>query len=50
MRVMPVRPLASVLLVSEAQTGAVAVFIPLPMPAMTLFWSQSLNARHRVGV
>jgi len=34
--VMPVLPRADVLLVSEAQTGAVAVFIPFPMPAMTL--------------
>lgn len=33
---MPVRPRLDVLLVSEAQTGAVAVFMPFPMPAMTL--------------
>lgn len=32
----PVLPRLEVLLVSEAQTGAVAVFIPFPMPAMTL--------------
>lgn len=34
--VMPVLPRADVLLVSEAQTGAVAVFIPFPIPAMIL--------------
>ena len=32
----PVLPRFAVLLVSEAHTGAVAVFMPFPIPAMTL--------------
>ena len=35
-KITPVFPRFAVLLVSDAHTGAVAVFIPLPMPEMTL--------------
>ena len=48
--VIPVLPRQAVLLVSEAHTGAVAVFIPFPMPAITLKTLSSISCYWRKSV
>ena len=46
----PVRPRLAVLLVSAAHTGAVAVFMPFPIPAMTLRMLSHGISRGRGGI
>ena len=46
----PVLPRYAVLLVSEAHTGAVAVFMPLPIPATTLITLSNKSYVMTVGI
>lgn len=46
---MPVLPRLAVLLVSEAHTGAVAVLMPFPIPAMTLIVLSLSSDSREVG-
>ena len=48
--IIPVLPRLAVLLVSEAHTGAVAVFMPFPIPAMTLTMLSHEVSRGQGGI
>ena len=47
---MPALPRCAVLLVSEAHTGAVAVLMPFPIPAMTLRALSILSSQRWSGI